>query len=160
MLGGYGVLTINFIGTQEYDEQLFVQCDCGEEIIEFIRNVSEKDGVEYVILPHLQSANKTDTYPSFCFVNKGEFSEFLGVLKQAKDDVDVPDVGIFYDKYLTCKNKQPGVLIIGYIKSDKMIAIKKFATPKDALKVKNCSWEMFINRNKAIEILDILEKWG
>ena len=154
------VLTTNFIGTQKYDEQLFVQCDCGDEIIEFIRNVSEKDGVEYVVLPHLQSANRKDIYPSFCFVNKEEFSQFLDVLRQVRDDIDTPNVKFFLDKYLTHKNKYPGVIVVGYIKQDKMLAIKKYATPKDALKVKNCSWELFINRDKAIEVLNVLEQWG
>lgn len=160
MFGGYRVLTTNFIGTQKYDEQLFVQCDCGDEIIEFIRNVSEKDGVEYVVLPHLQSANRKDIYPSFCFVNKEEFSQFLDVLRQVRDDIDTPNVKFFLDKYLTHKNKYPGVIVVGYIKQDKMLAIKKYATPKDALKVKNCSWELFINRDKAIEVLNVLEQWG
>lgn len=153
-------MTTNFIGTQKYDEQLFVQCDCGDEIIEFIRNVSEKDGVEYVVLPHLQSANRKDIYPSFCFVNKEEFSQFLDVLRQVRDDIDTPNVKFFLDKYLTHKNKYPGVIVVGYIKQDKMLAIKKYATPKDALKVKNCSWELFINRDKAIEVLNVLEQWG
>lgn len=104
-------MTTNFIGTQKYDEQLFVQCDCGDEIIEFIRNVSEKDGVEYVVLPHLQSANRKDIYPSFCFVNKEEFSQFLDVLRQVRDDIDTPNVKFFLDKYLTHKNKYPGVIV-------------------------------------------------
>ena len=160
MFGGCRILSSNFIGTNMYDEQLYVQCDCGDEIIEFVKNNSEEDGVEYVIVPHLQSENKSDPYPSFCFTNKGEFSEFLEVLKNARDNVDSPELGVFFDKYLTHKNKYPGVLVTAYLKKDEMVAMSKYPTPKTAEKIRDASWEMFINRNKAIKVLEILEKWG
>lgn len=160
MFGGCSILSSNFIGTNRYDEQLYVQCDCGDEIIEFVKNNSEEDGVEYVIIPHLHSENKSDPYPSFCFTNKGEFSEFLEVLKNARDNVDSPELGVFFDKYLTHKNKYPGVLVTAYLKKDEMVAMSKYPTPKTAEQIRDVSWEMFINRNKAIKILDILENWG
>ena len=153
-------MSSNFIGTSRYDEQLYVQCDCGEEIIEFVKNNSEEDGVEYVIVPHLQSENKSDPYPSFCFTNKGEFSEFLEVLKNARDNVDSPELGVFFDKYLTHKNKHPGVIVTAYLKKDEMVAMSKYPTPKTAEQIRDVSWEFFMNRNKAIKVLEILEKWG
>ena len=91
MFGGYRILSSNFIGTNRYDEQLYVQCDCGDEIIEFVKNNSEEDGVEYVIITHLQSEIKSDPYPHFCFANKGEFSVFLDVFQNARDNGDSPE---------------------------------------------------------------------
>lgn len=160
MFGGCSILSSNFIGTSRYDEQLYVQCDCGDEIIEFVKNNSEEDGVEYVIVPHLQSENQSDPYPSFCFTNKGEFSEFLEVLNNARDNVDSPELGVFFDKYLTHKNKQPGVLVSAYMSDSGTVAMSKYPNPKKAEQVKDSSWEFFMNRNKAIKVLEILEKWG
>lgn len=152
-------MSVNLIAKEQYSEQLFVQCECGDEVIEFVRNEDEKEGVDYVILPHLQSANSKDTNPTFCFQSKGEFSDFLETFRNAKNDIDVREVGIFFDKYLTYKDKEPGVLVCGYSYDDKVVAIKKYATPKIAQKITACSWELYLTRDDAIKVLDVLENW-
>ena len=73
---------MKLIGKKVFENNVFVQCDCGQEIIEFCRDssISNDNAVEYFIQYHGYFSYKVDKCNSFFFLNKSEFSLFFPVL--------------------------------------------------------------------------------
>lgn len=149
---------MNLIGRKRFDNQVFVQCDCGEEILEFGRTYDEEEGIEYFIYYHGYFNPKKDNCCGFYFADKGEFSTFLQEMRDCLNNVPKDDVTISFDKYLTYKNKLPGVLISTY--DDKgFFSILKYNNPKEAVKAKKCTWEVILRKEQVEELLKELEEW-
>lgn len=149
---------MNLIGRKRFDNQVFVQCDCGEEILEFGRTYDEEEGTEYFIHYHGYFNLKKDNCCGFYFADKGKFSAFLQEMRDCLNDVPKDDATISFDKYLTYKNKLPGVLISTY--DDKgFFSILKYNNPKEAIKAKKCTWEVILRKEQVKELLKELEEW-
>lgn len=154
---------VKIIAAERFDYHVFVQCECGEEIIDFFRITTEENGVEYCIGAHCNYRDKDDKYGMFTFYDKESFSEFVKQLKHFVDNEEQDAPLICYDKYLTYKNKDCGILYVGYtIKDDKnpgTFAIDKFVSGKKFDKGKRSSWEIVLAYDRAKELYEELENW-
>lgn len=148
---------MKLVGREKFDNQVFVQCDCGEEILEFCRSYSEEEGTQYFIYYHGYFNIKKEPCCSFYFTNKGEFSNLLQEMRDYLNEVPKDNCTVIFDKFLTYKNRLPGVLITTYDKS--FFTILKYSDPKTAEKAKYCSWEIFLRREQVEELLKELEEW-
>lgn len=147
---------VEIICEKYYSEQVFLQCRCGEEILEFVRDDSSELGVQYLIIPHLNWDKRKDELATFCFANKGEFSDFIERLKN-KDE----PLCIFIDKYLTYKNKHPGSIALIYDKDEDCFLLRKFGKVNEkTFMPKNLSWEVVMNDYTTKKLVSILENWG
>ena len=151
------------ISNKEFENQLFVQCECGEEIIEFCRDskLSEDGSVEYFIRYHGYFNPKVDSNPWFTFCSKNEFSYFLSELKRFIDgNSNSGNVSVLRDKYLTYKNKLSGILIFMPDKDGDFFLITKY--PKKFKRIAGtdkCSWGIVINKETAEKVLEELSEW-
>lgn len=152
---------MNLIGKKVFENNVFMQCDCGEEIIEFCRDssISNDNTVEYFIQYHGYFSYKVDKCNSFFFLNKSEFSLFLDEIRDFLNGVEKNVSAVFFDKYLTYKNKFPGTLIVTYDNSMGYFYIIKYPNPTEAKKAGKCSWEIIIGKEQAKELLEELEEW-
>lgn len=148
---------MKLINRKRFENQVFVQCDCGEEIIEFCRDYNEEEGIQYFILYHGYFNPKKDTCCSFYFTDKGEFAELLQEMRDFLNNVPKNMCMVLFDKYLTYKNKMPGVLISTY--NNNFFTILKYPDPKTAEKANYCTWEIILRREQVEELLKELEEW-
>lgn len=139
-----------------FDNHVFVQCSCGEEIIEICKNLfSFEDETEYFILFHGYYDRKKDKYASFYFKSKEEFNCFISqiycYLYKEKG------YSWFEDKYDSYKDKLPGRL---KIQSDDLgdIEIMKYANYKAFNKDKP-TWSIVINPIEAKKMYEELKSW-
>ena len=149
---------MNLIGKKRFDNQVFVQCDCGEEILEFGRDYDEEEGTQYFILYHGYFDPKKDICCSFYFADKNAFAELLQEMRDYLNKVPKNMCTVIFDKYLTYKNKMPGVLLATYDDYD-CFTILKYSDPKTAEKAKHCSWEIILRREQVEELLKELEEF-
>ena len=66
---------------------------------------------------------------------------------------------VLFDKYLTYKNKLPGVLIVTYDNNSDLFTILKYPNSKIAEKAKSWTWEIILRREQVEELLKELEEW-
>ena len=72
---------MKIISKERFENQLFVQCDCGEEIIEIDINPHPFESIkEYFILFHGYYNRNKDKYTLFYFKNKDEFRVFVSAM--------------------------------------------------------------------------------
>lgn len=129
----------------------FIMCDCSEEIVEFYKDT---DG-EYIILPHCWYNRKLDRYSSFCFNGEVDFIIFIKYLKAFLANEINNDVYIELDRYMTYKDKMPGVLTM--TSDDNYLFICKFANLKTATNPKKCVWEIVLRKEEVEELVKELE---
>lgn len=149
----------------DYENQVFVQCACGNEVIEFCKDINDFDhSVEYFILPFLQNNNKKDKFCAFTFENKGDFSALLDELRCFINGVSKPDCTVLFDKYLSYKNKFPGVLVVSYSEmedKENVFIIRKYIDAKEPSRKRGkFSWEVVLTKEQSIELLAELENWN
>ena len=148
---------MNLINKKRFDNQVFVQCDCGEEILEFCRDYDEEEGTQYFILYHGYFDPKKETCCSFYFSDKGAFAELLQEMRDFLNNVPKDECMVLFDKFLTYKNKLPGVLLATY--DNNFLTILKYPEPKTAEKANYCSWEIVLRREQVEELLKELEEF-
>ena len=137
------------IGKHVFEQSLFAQCECGQEIIEFGNN----DG-EYFICYHSYYDRKLDKYSDFTFFNKGAFADLVNKVRDFVGNAPNNVPLILVDKYLSYKNKLPGALIVDY--DDYCVNIRKYARYD---KRKECTWEILFKKEEAEQIVNELENW-
>lgn len=152
---------MKLIGRERFDNQVFVQCDCGEEILEFCRepNPDDNGAIEYFIRYHGWFDRKVDQYCSFYFADKGEFARVLDKMRSMTSNVDDPTVLIQADKYITYRGKFPGILAAFYDNDLQFFTLIKYPNPKEAGKVGKRSWEFILRREQVEELLRELEEF-
>ena len=139
-----------------YEHRVFVMCDCSQEIIEFYKS----DDGEYTLMPHCWYNEKLDKNPAFTFNGDVDFKVFIDYLKKfinynIEYEVIEHEAYIELDKYLTYKNKMPGVLIVTF--DNDFLFIGKFANITAALKNKKCVWEIVLRKEEISELIKELE---
>ena len=130
-----------------YEYRVFAMCDCSQEIIEFYKS----DECEYTIMPHCWYNQKFDKNPAFSFNGEVDFCVFINYLKKFIDGVNDDEAYIEFDKYLTYKNKMPGVLIMTY--NGDSLFICKFANIITMSKHKKCVWELVLKKDEVKELV-------
>lgn len=139
---------MKIIGKEVWEQSLFVQCECTEEIIEFCND----DEGEYFIRLHGYYDRKKDRYSDFTFWHKGQFSVFVSFLRDFINGIPSAPKRL-YDKYFSYKNKKPGILHLEY--AEDFFSIRKYANDK----AKKCTWEVILRNEQAIEVYNELECW-
>ena len=157
-------MELKLIGRKRrFMNRAFIQCDCGEEILEFVQDKNDEDGsIEYLVVPYCELKNTKDKCSAFMFENKGAFSFFVGELRNFVNDVDSDSIPVLYDKYLSYRNREPGVLMFMYTNSDdkeRFFGVRKYMNPRCVKKGKP-TWEMVIGKTEAKELLEELEKFS
>lgn len=149
------------IAKESFGKQVFVQCDCIEEIMEICRDYENRDdensGLEYFIKYYGDRKRKKGEYTSFTFSGEEDFDSFIRKIEAQVYGVDDGSISIFYDKYLSYKNKRPGVLIcLSDICGNIMIV--KFADPRCAEKAKP-TWEIVLKKEQAKQLVEEIRGW-
>lgn len=152
---------MKLIGCQAFENQVFVQCCCGQEIVEFCRdgNVTDDGSIEYFIRYHGYFNPKVETNYDFSFSTKAEFAELISKMKDCLSGLPCNDPMVILDKYLTRKNKAPGVLVVVYDANICALSIIKFRDLKAAQKSKKSTWEIVIDKAALNALVQELEEW-
>ena len=152
---------MDLIYRKQFENQIFVQCDCGEEIIEFCRDstLNEDGSVEYFIRHHGYFNPKIDKYSGFYFATKADLSLLLDEMRDFLNKVEKNKVEVIFDKYLTYKDKKPGVLVALYDNDFYFFNLIKYPNYKEAIKIGKCSWEIILRKEQVEQLLKELEEW-
>lgn len=154
-------MILKLIGEKYGMNQVFVQCDCGGEILGIYQYEDEADdkNIIYTIFPFCET-DKSDKFPPYTFPTKKEFSDFVQclrnfVVKENEDD----NMAIVPDKYLTYKDRMPGVFVACTSSDGELFLMKKFASPDHANKDKKPVWEIALKLEQARDLWEELDKW-
>lgn len=145
---------VKMIGHKERSnvESFFVRCDCGEEIVEFVKDDSEE--LDLYINAHCYYNRKVGMFSDFTFNGFSGLGTFITHLSLfvcndvvRKQSTQIPDKA--NDKkhqyYLELDNDEYFLTFGLYNMSRK--------------KGTNCVWEVVINKKNAEELLEELQRW-
>ena len=137
------------IGRNMFEQSLFVQCDCGEEIVEFC----EDDG-EYFLRYHSWYDRRIERYSDFTFSNKSALAEFVDKIRDfIRGILENTSPITLLDKY-SYKNKLPGALVVDY--TDCYVSIRRYARYN---KLNKCTWEILLKKEEAQQLVNELDNW-
>lgn len=139
-----------------YRNRLFVMCDCGEEIIEFIQynTITEIDEDwsedDFHIRFHGWYSRKISKWADFDFADKKAFEDFLNHFFDSKKPIK------FYSRYYGCKGSNTYLEVT----NDKACELYSICLWKDSKKKgEKPVWEVILHRKEASSMIKELSAW-
>lgn len=147
-------MNVDMIGYKKLSnvESFFIQCDCGEEIVEFVKDDSE--GLDLYIKTHCWYNRRVGVFSAFTFNGYSDIEVFITHLKSfVQDDVIPKQSTQIPDK--TNDKKHQYYLDLDNDEYFFTFGLYNMSRKKGT----NCVWEVIINKKNAEELLEELLRW-
>lgn len=142
-----------------FDKHLYIKCDCGSEIIEFV-----KDGNSYFVWTHFQWDRKLDSEPDFFFPSPDHFKVFIkSFIDMLQDKAggalhkEVKCVGLDNTSVLTCYRNM-NILNRDTNRVSITIGIRKYRSERKYEKNRP-TWEVIISEELVPQLIQELESF-
>lgn len=145
-----------------YRNRLFVMCDCGEEILEFVQyattaeNDDDWNEDDFHIMFHGWYSRKISKWADFDFADKKAFEDFLNHFFDSTTLMNPTKPLRLYSKYYGCSGSNTYLEVT----KDKTCNIFSICLYKDRKKKgEKPIWEVILHRKEASSMIKELSAW-